>query len=266
MGMRRILAFATLFCFVVFGFAFAKDEFEVASVKPDHSENGVSGGCHGTDSKPSPAERAPIPLGRCIITSAALRHLIAIAYGIRLDNMQGGADFIWGNDRFDVEGIAENPSTATEEQLSTMLQNLLADRFKLKVHRETKSLSGYALMIAKNGLKIKESSGDGQRSLRVRGAAIFKPDALEQKNLNQNTIIAERVPLSQLASTLSQLANIGPVIDKTELTGAYDFTLAWEPGESLNSVLQEQLGLRLESQKVTVELLVVDSAEKPTAN
>jgi uncharacterized protein (TIGR03435 family) len=100
----------------------------------------------------------------------------------------------------------------------------------------------------------------------VRGAAIFKPDALEQKNLNQNTIIAERVPLSQLASTLSQLANIGPVIDKTELTGAYDFTLAWEPGESLNSVLQEQLGLRLESQKVTVELLVVDSAEKPTAN
>src|SRR5262249_30877638 len=106
----------------------------------------------------------------------------------------------------------------------------------------------------------------GKRSLRISGAAIYKLDAIDQKNLNQNTIIAERVPMSQLASTLTNLREVGPVSDKTGLTGVYDFKLAWEPGESLNSVLQAQLGLRLEAQKVPVEQLVIDSAEKPAAN
>jgi uncharacterized protein (TIGR03435 family) len=243
-----------------------RDEFEVTSVKRDTSANGVSGGCHGTDSKPAAPDRAPIPLGRCIITAARLSHLIAIAYGIDLQNVKGGADWIWGVDRFDVEGKAENPSTATEEQLLLMLQNLLAERFKLQVRRETTSLSGYALMVAKNGSKLKESTGEGTRSIRMSGAAIFKPDAIDQKNLNQNTIVAERVPMSQLASALTRLREVGPVSDKTGLTGVYDFKLVWEPGESLNSVLQEQLGLRLEAQKVPVEQLFIDSAEKPTAN
>lgn len=266
MGMKRILGFVTLFAFVTVTFAAPKDEFEVTSVKWNNSANGVSGGCHGTNSKPGAPDRAPIPLGRCIITAARLSHLIAIAYGIDLQNVKGGADWIWGVDRFDVEGKTENPSTVTEEQLLQMLQNLLAERFKLKIHRETKSLSGYALMVAKNGSKLKESTGEGKRSLRMSGAAIFKPDAIDQKNLNQNTIIGERVPISQLAGTLTYLREVGPVSDETGLTGVYDFKLVWEPGESLNSVLQEQLGLRLEAQKVPVEQLVIDSAEKPAAN
>ena len=266
MGIKRTLALVTLFGFVAVTHAFAKDEFEVTSVKPNTSANGVNGGCHGTDSKTGPADRAPIPLGRCVITAARLSHLIAIAYGIYVQNVKGGADWIWGVDRFDVEGTAENPSMATEDQLLLMLQKLLADRFKLTLHHETASFSGYALMVAKNGSKLKESTGEGKRSLRMSGAAIFKPDAVDQKNLNQNTIIAERVPMSQLASTLTNLREVGPVIDKTGLTGVYDFKLAWEPGESLNSVLQAQLGLRLEAQNVPVEQLVIDSAEKPAAN
>jgi uncharacterized protein (TIGR03435 family) len=266
MDMKRTLALVMLFGLVAVTFALPKDEFEVTSVKPNTSANGVSGGCHGTNSKPAPADRASIPLGRCIITSARLSHLIAIAYGIDLQNVKGGADWIWGVDRFDVEGKAENPSTATEEQLLLMLQNLLADRFQLKVHRETTQSSGSALLIAKNGPKLKESVGEGKRFLRMSGAAIFKPDAIDQKNLNQNTILAERVPMSQLATTLSGLREVGPVVDKTGLQGVYDFKITWEPGESLNSVLQEQLGLRLESQKVPIELLIIDSAKKPAAN
>jgi uncharacterized protein (TIGR03435 family) len=266
MGMKRILGFITLLATVTVTFAAPKDEFEVTSVKWNNSANGVNGGCHGTNSKTGAPDRAPIPLGRCIITAARLSHLIAIAYEIDLQNVKGGADWIWGVDRFDVEGKAENPSTATEEQLLQMLQNLMAERFKLKIHRETTSLSGYALRVAKNGSKLKESTGEGKRSLRMSGAAIFKPDAIDQKNLNQNTIIGERVPLSQLVYALTGLRELGPVRDKTGLTGVYDFKLVWEPGESLNSVLQEQLGLRLEAQKIPVEQLVIDSAEKPAAN
>jgi uncharacterized protein (TIGR03435 family) len=266
MGMRRILGFITLVGFVAVAFGFANDHFEVTSVKPNTSANGVNGGCHGTDGKPGPSDRAPIPLGRCIITSARLSHMIAIAYRIDLQNIKAGPDWVWGVDRFDVEGTAENPATATEAQLLLMLQNLLADRFQLRIHRETTQSSGSALVIAKNGPKLKESVGEGKRSLRMSGAAIFKPDALDQKNLNQNTIIAEQVPISQLANTLTGLREVGPVVDKTGLQGLYDFKITWEPGESLNAVLQEQLGLRLESQKVSIEVLIIDSATKPAAN
>ena len=266
MDMKRILTLATLLGFVVVTFAFAKDEFEVTSVKPNTSANGVNGGCHGTSSKPGQADRAAIPVGRCIVTAARLSHLIAIAYEIDLQNVKGGPDWVWGVDRFDVEGKADNPSTATEAQLLLMLQNLLADRFQLRIHREMTQSSGSALLIAKNGPKLKESTGEGKRSLRMSGAAIFKPDAIDQKNLNQNAIIAERVPMSQLAYTLSSLREVGPVVDKTGLQGFYDFKLSWEPGESLNAVLQEQLGLRLESQKVPIETLIIDSATKPAAN
>src|SRR5262249_22752671 len=145
-------------------------------------------------------------------------------------------------------------------------QNLLADRFQLKVHREAQEVSGYALIVAKNGPKIKASTGEGKGSLRLTGAAIFKPDAIERKNLEQNAMIAERTSMAQLATALTYLPDSRPVKDKTGLEGFYDFKLTWEPGESLTSVLQEQLGLKLEAQKVSIDLLVFDSAKKPVAN
>jgi uncharacterized protein (TIGR03435 family) len=241
-----------------------KPEFEAASIKPDNSLNGVSGGCHGNDTGKQASTASTVPLGRCVIASARLSHLIAIAYDIRIDKIKGGPDWVWGADRFDVEAKAENPSTVTAEQLSSMLQNLLADRFRLKLHRESRQVSGHTLVVAKNGPKLKDAIGDGRSSLRISGAAIFKPDALERRNLDQNSIIGQRVTMSQLASALSNLPDGGPVIDQTGLSGPYDFKLSWEPGESLSSVLQEQLGLRLESQKVPIEVVVIDSAEKPT--
>jgi len=240
-------------------------EFDVASVKLNRSGNGVIGGCRGTNSKSGSDVQATIPLGRCRITAGRLSHLIAIAYRIRIQNLKGGPDWVWGTDRFDIDAKADNPS-ASEEQLLIMLQNLLADRFSLKFHRETKEVSGQALVVARNGPKLKEATGEGKGSLKITGASIFKPDFIEQKNPDQNTILGERLSMSQLANTFANLPDVGPVIDRTGLNGFYDFKLAWEPGESLSSVLQQQLGLKLEAERVPIEVLVIDSAEKPTAN
>ena len=266
--MRRKIAFlVVLACFATpLADAQSPDEFEVASLKTNASSNGWRGGCHGIDSKSVPhGPQATIPLGRCLISGALLTHLIAIGYGTQVQNIKGGPDWVRDSPRFDVEAKAENTS-ATAEQLLLMLQNLLADRFRLKLHHETIERPGYALVMAKNGLKLKESSGDGKSLLRITGANIFKPDAIERKNLDQNTITGVRTTVSQLANALANLPESGPVMDQTGLTGFYDFRLAWEPGESLSSVLQEQLGLKLVSRKVPVELLVIDSAEQPSKN
>jgi len=264
---RKLASLVVLACFTTpFADAQSPDEFEVASVKMNATSNGWRGGCHGIDSKPVPdGPEATIPLGRCVISGALLTHLIGIAYGIQVQNIKGGPDWVRDSPRFDVEAKAENTS-ATAEQLLLMLQNLLADRFRLKLHRETIERPGYALVMAKNGLKLKESSGDGKGLLRITGANIFKPDAIERKNLDQNTITGVRTTMSQLANALTNLPESGPVIDQTGLKGFYDFKLAWEPGESLSSVLQQQLGLKLEPRKVPVELLVIDIAEKPSEN
>ena len=264
---HKLASFVVLACFATPpADAQSPDEFEVASVKANASSNGWRGGCHGIDSKSVPdGPQATIPLGRCVISGALLTHLIAIAYGIQVQNIKGGPVWVRESPRFDVEAKAEN-GPVTEEQLLLMLQNLLADRFRLKLHRETIERPGYALVMTKNGLKLKESSGDGKGLLRITGANIFKPDAIERKNLDQNTITGVRTTMSQLANALANLPESGPVIDQTGLKGFYDFRLAWEPGESLSSVLQQQLGLKLEARKVPVELLVIDVAEKPSQN
>ena len=236
----------------------------MASVKPNKTSDGVNGGCHGVDGTYKPNDvRSTIPLGRCLITAGRLSHLISIAYKVQfgLQDVKEGPDWVWRGERFDVEGKAENPSTATEEQLLLMLQNLLAHRFRLKLHRETREVSGYALVVAKNGSKLKEVTGGGPGTVRMTGAAIYKLDAIERKNLEQNTILGQRASMSQLANVLSALPGNGPVADRTGLHAFYDFKLTWEPGELVTSVLQQQLGLRLEAQTIPVEVLVIDSAE-----
>src|SRR5262249_2585305 len=151
-----------------------------------------------------------VPLGRCVITAARLSHLIVIAHSMEIRNLKGGPDWVWGAERFDVDAKAENPSSATEEQLLSMLQNLLADRFHLKFHRETKKASGYALVVAKNGPKLKKATEEGRGFVRISGAAIFKPDAIERKNLDQNSMIAQKASMAQLANALTNLPQSVP--------------------------------------------------------
>ncbi len=239
--------------------------FEVASVKVANTPNGVRGGCHGIDSVYTPAQAAEAaPLGRCVITDARLSHLIAIAYGVSMADLKTGPDWIQRGDlRFHIEAKAEDPK-ATEAQLLTMLQNLLAERFQLKFHKETREVAGFALIVAKEGPKL-ESSKSAETRLHFKGPeGKMVPKPFPGQPISMTV---QKVTMPMLVNLLTGVGGHGPGIDKTGLTGEYDFTLAWdeEAGPALSTALRE-LGLRMEPAKVPVSTFVVDSAEKPAAN
>jgi uncharacterized protein (TIGR03435 family) len=238
-------------------------EFEVASVKPSTSGfNGVRGGCHGIDSKYSPNETgAAPPLGRCVITDGRLSHLIAIAYNLRSTGMiKNAPDWaIAGDERFTIEAKVDDPTRTTEDQLLRMLQALLADRFKLKFHRENIDVPGFALVVAKNGPKLRGATGD---ELVTSFGASLKPRPGEPINLT-----ARKYSMPMLAEMLSAIGP-GPVRDQTGLPGVYDFKLMWDEtaGPALFTALQEQLGLRLAPQKIPQSFFVFESAQRPVAD
>jgi uncharacterized protein (TIGR03435 family) len=234
-------------------------EFEVASVKVNKSGNGVRGGCHGIDSKYTPGQAAAAPpLGRCVITGGRLSHMIGIAWDLNtIGQLQGGPDWvIRGFDRFDIQAEAADPTRTTEAQLRSMLQNALIDRFQLKFHRQTVERPGFALLVARNGPRLKPS-----KSQDVVGDQ-FKPTPGQPATLD-----ARRYSMARLVEVISFVRQ-QPVLDQTHLTGDFDFTLNWDQdqGPTIQTALQEQLGLKLEPQKVPIELFVIDSAQKPSAN
>jgi uncharacterized protein (TIGR03435 family) len=238
-------------------------DFEVASVKPSTSGfNGVRGGCHGIDSKYSPTQQASAPpLGRCVITDGRLSHLITIAYNLSsVALIKDAPDWVIGGlERFTIEAKAEDPTKATEAQLLEMLQTLLVDRFKLKFHRENQDVPGFGLVIAKNGPKLHEASGD--ETVTSFGNSL-KPGPDEPIALT-----ARKYSMATLSDVLSRFVP-GPVIDQTGLNGSYDFKLSWDEkaGPSVFTAVQEQLGLRLNPQKVPVSFFMFESAQKPASN
>jgi len=214
-----------------------------------------------------------------------LKNLINAAYrltalGGSLDQMLVGGPNWVGSDTFDLEAKAEDPEHTSQDQLRVMLQNLLSERFKLKFHREKKEMPGFDLVVGKGGLKMTpaEGSGPSGMSMGMRGPGM------------PTTVSSERATVATIITFLS--GRLGRAIqDKTGLTGNYNFKLNWTPGEgeaaglggmmlqlppgampsgasepgvSLFTALQEQMGLRLESSKVMLDIFVIDSAEKPT--
>ena len=140
-----------------------------------------------------------------------------------------------------------------------MLQTMLADRFQLKIHRESKELAVYALIVGKSGPKLKESTAAGPAGYRgTPGQFTFSNGSI-----------------TSLVSFLTNRVD-RHVLDRTGLTGSYDFKLEWTPeastpapdsnGPSIFTAIQEQLGLKLEATKSAVEIIVIDHAEKPSAN
>ena len=237
--------------------------FEVASVKRS-GPGGVRGGCHGIDSvyTPGQKEEAP-PLGRCVVETARLSHLVSIAWGIGSMNwIKSGPDWIArGDERFNVEAKAENPTKTTEQQLLAMLQALLIERFAMKFHRETVDVPGFALTVAKNGPKLQASkSDDSDLSF---GNGVGKPRQGEPVLMR-----VRRYSTSDLVNFLSTFGNHGPGVDNTGLTGVYDFTLSWDDdnGPTLDTALKEQLGLQMSSQKVPVSYFIIDSASRLSEN
>jgi uncharacterized protein (TIGR03435 family) len=241
--------------------------FEVASIKPASlGRNGVRGGCHGVDSVYTPGQQAEAPpLGRCVITDARLSHLIGIAFDVTMQDLESGPDWIArGDERFNVEAKAEDPAKATEKQLLGMLQNLLVERFQLKYHFKTKDMPGFALVVGKGGPKLKASNSQDTTTAFTGpdGVAILKPAPRQPVSLT-----ARRYTIARLLSLLSVMG-YGPGVDQTGLTGQYDFTLSWDDnaGPALSTALREQLGLRMQADKVPVSIFLVDSAARPSAN
>ena len=297
--------------------------FEVASIKPAAQQpmgrmmTGMRGG---------PGTRDP---GQVTFTNISLAFLIARAYDVK--NFQVSGPSWMDGEHFDI--TAKVPKGATEAQFHAMLQNLLADRFKLVIHKEKKQVPIYALLVAKGGPKLKESpeaataeagepkeppppppgssamGRDGLPKPQEVGKDGFpKPPAgargmMMMFNGNRFRMQASHVPIAQLVDMLSmQLGR--PVIDETGLKGQYDITMEFSPeglammrgmpmpmgpppgavagggpdggrdggheaesGPTIFSAVQEQLGLKLESRKGPVDLIVVDSMERtPTEN
>jgi len=210
---------------------------------------------------------APSALGRCLITAATLKQIVQEAYDLAPTvGITGGPG--WSDsDRFDIDAKAEDPSKTTDAQLHQMLQQLLGDRFKLKLHREVKEVSGSLLVVEEKGPKLKEWTD---------------PAHVRPIGGRPGDMIFRGALMSQFAEFLSNILG-RPVEDRTGLTGRYGFTLKWSLGDtesippefkglpdptlpSLVTALQEQLGLHLQSARVPVTIFVIDSAEKPLPN
>jgi len=237
--------------------------FEVASVKPaDPAARG---------------SRTNANQGRLTMDNVTLKQCILMAYHIQGHQLSGGPPW-FDTARYDISAKMDASAEqlvgpAARTRMETMLQNLLADRFKLVVHRESKQVAGSALMVAKNGPKLKRVQDDDQTST----------------SAGRGKVTARRISMLEFATLLSRLLD-RPVRDMTGLAGVFELTLEWTPddnqgnliasgnakpgtlaenrlvGPTIFTALQEQLGLKLESQKGPVEFVVVDHAEKPSSN
>jgi uncharacterized protein (TIGR03435 family) len=196
--------------------------------------------------------------GRLAMTNVSLSDCIKLAYGIVSDDQLVGPDWIGSRQvLFDI--VAQSPPETPRDQVLLMLQPLLAERLKLVLHHERKQRSYLGLSIGKNGAKIQPAKpGAPIGNLAVRGR-----------------IVANQMPMSVLVTVLSRFER-ETVVDLTGLKGAFEFKLEWAPEGSpvpqdgasaptLFTAVQEQLGLKLESRKGPLDVLVVDHAEKVPA-
>jgi bla regulator protein BlaR1 len=238
--------------------------FTVASIKPNKSDD-------------NRFMLRPLPGGGLTASGVTLRMLIMNAYEVAGYQISGAPSWI-GTERWDIEAKTEGvQGPLPREQFGAMLRRLIEDRFQMKTRRESKEMPVYALVVTKTGSKLKPHPGDAaeRRPLMKfgRGSATFT-----------NTSLA--VLAGQLSMDLGR-----PVLDRTNLMGGFDFTLEWTPapeeggseafgiapraepaspadstGPSIFTAIQEQLGLKLESQKGPVDILVIDHVERPSEN
>ncbi len=251
--------------------------FDVVSIKPNKSASGIV--------------RVMFKPDGYAATNVSLKMLIQRAYSVKEDQISGGPG--WANSsRFDIDAKVAGSDVPDLQKMKNedrglLLQPLLADRFKLTIHHETKILPIYELVVAKGGPKLKEATAGDTYSDGIKG-----PDGVSRAGMmmmRPGQLTAQGIPVVSLVNQLSQQLH-RTVVDKTGLTGKYDLTLQWtddhsdsmfkvadgapqrsEPapdpsGPSIFTALQEQLGLKLQSTKGPVETIVIDHVEMPTEN
>src|SRR6266566_2862744 len=244
--------------------------FEAVSIKPN---NGTP--MAGFSIAGKPFARITWKVDRFMATNFTLHKLIQKAYDVQDDQILGGAD--WVNfEGYDIDAKVEKSGFDELQKLGPdqrilqskhMLQELLADRFKVMLHHETKEVPAYVLVIAKDGAKLQEAKPgdtypDGFKDPhgRPRGArTLLQPGPCK--------LVGQGVPIADLVGALSERLSRS-VVNETNLKGNYDFTVDchtafMERGDSLLTVLPQQLGLELKPQTAPVEVLAIDHAEKP---
>jgi uncharacterized protein (TIGR03435 family) len=245
-------------------------EFEVASIRPSNPDQRFI-------NSTTPSLRVDANHNVTFVQTT-LRDLIMLAYGVGAPQIQG-PNFLYvrpddPGDRFDI--TAKVPADATREQVPLMLRALLAERFHLGLHRETKTLQIFALEVAKGGpnMKVMKESPEGAtgearctRSFAEREGATF-------------AAVCSRMTSADIAQQLQALApgyfRDGPVVDLTGLNGLYDFKIEWinrgqadngSPGPTMFNAVEVQLGLKLERRRQPMETLVIDKLDRtPTEN
>ena len=239
----------------------ANPAFEVATIKPSDPAK--------------PGQIVTLRGAEVITTNTTVHDLINLAYWLHPKQLTGGPAWT-ESDKFDMTGKPDAPGQPNVDQMKMMIQKLLADRFQLKFHFEKRDLPVYAIRIAKTGAKITRSQDD--------------PKGIPGWNFGRNasgTVFSFRnSPLSQFAALLQNSMD-RPVVDQSGLSERYDFTLTFTPDAAqaaligvppppaadnpdaapdLFTAFQQQLGLKLESTKAPVDVLVIDKVEKPSEN
>lgn len=235
---------------------------EVASIKP---------------SKPGAMTMKGLRVGgnRLILSNVSLQDLLAFAYSVEPKQVINAPSW-FNSDTYDIEIEPDQPGAPSKDQWTIILQKLLAERMRLKQHMEQRVLPAYILTVSKGGPKM-----TAVQDLNGRGGP-------EATRLRPGTIDAQGLSMADFANTLRKIFD-RPVVDQTGLSGLWTFSLKWTPDESqfgamsmrgsqpssddsadgpppLFTALQEQLGLKLESGKANVPVLVLDRVEKPSAN
>ena len=240
----------------------ANPTFEVATIKPSNPD--------------TPGTSILVGRGGANLfttTNTTLADIITFAYGIHARQLTGGPAWL-ESDKFDLTAKPDQPGIPNVTQLKSMVQKLLAERFQLAFHRDKKELSAYVIAVAKTGPKMAKVEGSRGSLPGFGGRGL-------------GSIAVQNATMAEFAEFLQSRILEKPVVDQTALPGRYDFTLLWTPDASqvaalgsnappppsnpdappdLFAAVQQQLGLKLESGKAPVEVLVIDKVQKPSEN
>lgn len=237
------------------------ESFEVATIKP-------------TDAGPRSSRFIAMQdAHRFVEKDYTLRLLIAAAWDLNPETVSGGPSWV-SSDRYDITALTPGDVRPTHEEQMAMLRSLLTNRFQLRFHRQPKAFSIYALGVAGNGPRLKETASPADAPVTV-GPGVVYPQHI--------VLPARNATMGDFVSLLQRAILDRPVVDRTGLSGRYDFDLEWAPDETqfggtlpedaagspsppLFTAIQEQLGLKLTATRGAVEALVVDKAERPSAN
>jgi uncharacterized protein (TIGR03435 family) len=202
---------------------------------------------------------------RLFIENKTLRQVFIFAYGIHPKQVDGEPGW-FASEHYDIDGVLDVEGQPSLKQMQRIVQKMLAERFALKFHRETRELPVYALAVTRDGIKFQKSKGDPN----------LLGDENDDSNGGQTHLTVTNMSMTDFTLILDFIAD-KPVVNETGLTGKWDFKLTWTNDDTrvptdanaapgLFTAIQEQMGLKLDAVKAPAEVMVIDHVERPSAN